>query len=516
MPENKGTNEKQTKKEVFVHKNIFIYIVIGLIILTFVISSGVVPGFFDFISEITTKADKNTDGTISIERLAQTPANQGNSNAFIGKVLGKKIQFGRDDDFNRKYDSIINNKNFNGYQKYQYLKMVFDSEIEKIIGMFSAQKMGITVSNANILKIIAKRSYTDESGAINYTALKRDLNKINQGHSEEVRAELLLENYEYDYFLNLPVGYDEVKYQYMVDNSTVKIKYFEIKNDDISLDKIDQFAKLNDEKFKQYKISKIIFSESNKKDAEAALISLINQPAQFNEVASKLRVDNKIINVLNNSEYYFLSDYDIEIATALKDTQIGAIANKIVKEPNIGYVIVKLEDVKSVDITNQTSLEKVKADYVLENKAIVELDAKKKADDIHKALLDNKNIDTLAVTTGIKLESPETEFKVTDQIFSSLSRENDNDLAFMMSIFGKDAKSTLSPYKFDNGFIVVYVESKKMADVEQLSSSYEQLEKKISADKSNGLKFDFYAEKKKEYKVVDNFKYVFKIQDFLQ
>lgn len=512
MAEKKEVKDGAVKKN---SVNFFVYLIIGLIIITFVMGSGELLGFSDFFAEITKKVEHNSDGTLSIEKLAQTPANQGNPNAYIGKVLGKKIQFGRDDDFNRRYDSIINNQNFNGYQKYQYIRMIFENEIEKNIGMYSAQNMGIRVSNDNVLRIIARRSYTNEAGQINYDALRRDLNKINQGHSEEVRAELLLENFEYDYFSNLPVGYDEVKYQFQSDNTTVRVKYVDVRFDDIPMETLEQYAKVNDEKFKKYQISKIIFSESNKKAAEDALISVINNPAAFNETAENLRAENKIINVLHNSDYYFLNNYDPQIAAVLRDTKIGDVANKIIKEENIGYVIVKLQDVRSARLSDQDSYNYISGEYARENRALVEMDAKKKADDLYNAA-GTVSIDRAALSAGLTVESPDNEYRVGDNIFPFMDYDKSSDLAFMMSIFNKNKGDKVSPYRYDEGFVIVYIDDKTEADMSLLSSQYEQIEKRISSDKSSQLKYDFYAAKKKEYKVVDNFNYVFRIQDFLR
>ena len=113
MEEMKNNEKNDNKKDVKVSKNFFVYLIIGLIIITFVISAGVIPGIINFVDEIVQRKEVNPDGTISIERMAQTRENN-NPDSYIGKVLGHKIQFGRDDTFNRRYEYIMNMPNLGG------------------------------------------------------------------------------------------------------------------------------------------------------------------------------------------------------------------------------------------------------------------------------------------------------------------------------------------------------------------------------------------------------------------
>ena len=197
MEEMKNNEKNDNKKDVKVSKNFFVYLIIGLIIITFVISAGVIPGIINFVDEIVQRKEVNPDGTISIERMAQTRENN-NPDSYIGKVLGHKIQFGRDDTFNRRYEYIMNMPNLGGYEKYREVRNIYEDEIQKTIGMYNAKKMDITVSNKSVLRLIAKNRYTGADGKIDYDRLRSEINKINLNDSEEIKNELLLENYEYD------------------------------------------------------------------------------------------------------------------------------------------------------------------------------------------------------------------------------------------------------------------------------------------------------------------------------
>ena len=206
MEEMKNNEKNDNKKDVKVSKNFFVYLIIGLIIITFVISAGVIPGIINFVDEIVQRKEVNPDGTISIERMAQTRENN-NPDSYIGKVLGHKIQFGRDDTFNRRYEYIMNMPNLGGYEKYREVRNIYEDEIQKTIGMYNAKKMDITVSNKSVLRLIAKNRYTGADGKIDYDRLRSEINKINLNDSEEIKNELLLENYEYDYFRVIQVNF---------------------------------------------------------------------------------------------------------------------------------------------------------------------------------------------------------------------------------------------------------------------------------------------------------------------
>ena len=184
MEEMKNNEKNDNKKDVKVSKNFFVYLIIGLIIITFVISAGVIPGIINFVDEIVQRKEVNPDGTISIERMAQTRENN-NPDSYIGKVLGHKIQFGRDDTFNRRYEYIMNMPNLGGYEKYREVRNIYEDEIQKTIGMYNAKKMDITVSNKSVLRLIAKNRYTGADGKIDYDRLRSEINKINLNDSEE-------------------------------------------------------------------------------------------------------------------------------------------------------------------------------------------------------------------------------------------------------------------------------------------------------------------------------------------
>ena len=113
--------------------------------------------------------------------------------------------------------------------------------------------MGITISNEQVFDVVSKRYYTKQDGSVDYDRMASDRTMINSKYTEPVRSELLYENYEFDYFDNLPVDKDEVSSVFKLENTKVKIKYFDLKFDNIDMLKLDSYLKVNDEKFKLYK-----------------------------------------------------------------------------------------------------------------------------------------------------------------------------------------------------------------------------------------------------------------------
>ena len=515
MEEMKNHEKVNNKKEVTVSKNFFVYLVIGLIIITFVISAGVIPGIINFVNEIVQHKEINQDGTISIQRMAQTRENN-NPDSYIGKVLGHKIQFGHDDTFNRRYEYIMNMPNLGGYEKYREVRNIYEDEIQKVIGMFNAKKMDITVSNKSVLRLIAKNRYTGADGKIDYDKLRSEINKINLNDSEEIKNELLLENYEYDYFGHLPVSYSEVAFSYGINNTKVKVKYADIPFNSISKEKLAEYVANNSVKFRQYKVGKIVFADTAtaKRDAEKALMELTTDPTQFDTIAENLKKENKIINFINDSTFHFAEDYNEQIASILPTTELGKVCNKLAAEPNVGYTIVKVLDTKNADVADNAVASRAKNAYVTENRSLAELDSQTKAKDIFDKVKNGEDFATVSSSVGIQISSSEQEMLITDNILPMLDISNDKDMEFITKLFFSKVGVPVEPYKYANGVVVAYVESRTDANMENMEADFEKLVKSSDSIKVAALRQDFYREEKKKHKVVDNFHYAIRIQDF--
>lgn len=506
---------KSSKKDVKVNKNFFVYIIIGLIIITFVISAGVIPGIINFVNEMVQRKEVNPDGTISIERMAQTRENN-NPDSYIGKVLGHKIQFGRDDTFNRRYEYIMNMPNLSGYEKYREVRNIYEDEIQKVIGMYNAKKMNITVSNKSVLRLIAKNRYTGADGKIDYDKLRSEINKINLNDSEEIKNELLLENYEYDYFGHLPVSYSDVAFSYGINNTKTKVKYIDIPFNDISKDKLAEYVANNSVKFRQYKVGRIIFADTAaaKRDAEKTLMELTVDPTQFDEIGEKLKKENKIINIITDSTFNFADNYDSQIAEALAATELGKVCNKLAAEPNIGYTIIKVLDTKNADIADDAVALRAKNAYTTENRSLAELDSQTKAKEVFDRITAGEDMATVSSSVGIQIGGSDEEMLLTDNILPMLDFSNDKDMEFITKVFFSKVGVPVEPYKYANGVVVAYVENRTDIDIEAMEADYDRLAKASDSMKVAALRQDFYREEKKKHKVVDNFHYAIRIQDF--
>ncbi|HPO50151.1 MAG TPA: hypothetical protein PLO89_07500, partial [Spirochaetota bacterium] len=92
---------------------------------------------------------------------------------------------------------------------------------------------------------------------------------------------------------------------------------------------------------------------------------------------------------------------------------------------------------------------------------------------------------------------------------------NTDDKIFISKAFKSEKNAVLEPFKHSNGYMVATVDSKITPSKEEFDNMYEELLKKYSENKSGNIENDFYSKERKNYEVVDNFNYVFKIQDFI-
>ena len=356
----------------------------------------------------------------------------------------------------------------------------------------------------------------NDDGFIDYDKLRSEINKINLNDSEEIKNELLLENYEYDYFGHLPVSYSEVAFSYGINNTKVKVKYADIPFNSISKEKLAEYVANNSVKFRQYKVGKIVFADTAtaKRDAEKALMELTTDPTQFDTIAENLKKENKIINFINDSTFHFAEDYNEQIASILPTTELGKVCNKLAAEPNVGYTIVKVLDTKNADVADNAVASRAKNAYVTENRSLAELDSQTKAKDIFDKVKNGEDFATVSSSVGIQVSSSEQEMLITDNILPMLDFSNDKDMEFITKLFFSKVGVPVEPYKYANGVVVAYVESRTDANMENMEADFEKLVKSSDSIKVAALRQDFYREEKKKHKVVDNFHYAIRIQDF--
>ena len=87
-------------------------------------------------------------------------------------------------------------------------------------------------------------------------------------------------------------------------------------------------------------------------------------------------------------------------------------------------------------------------------------------------------------------------------------------MEFITKLFFSKVGVPVEPYKYANGVVVAYVESRTDANMENMEADFEKLVKSSDSIKVATLRQDFYREEKKKHKVVDNFHYAIRIQDF--
>ena len=258
----KDKDKIKHKKEEIESKdtNLFVFIVIIVIIITFIFTGSSMLGISKFFGDLGKEKIKNEDGTISIPEDAQILGagvdERDARNKYIGKVYGEKIQIGPKDEFNRKLQSILGYEGIPVFQKIQWIRTIYDQEINTIIGLNNAKKTGIEISKEYLTKEVGEKFYADKDGDIDTYKMRKEQTKVNQ-YADMLIDELLFENFEMDYFNGLPISYNEVLDNYKLDNTQVTLVYIDILNSDISEKKLKTFYDINKENYKQYKLIRL-------------------------------------------------------------------------------------------------------------------------------------------------------------------------------------------------------------------------------------------------------------------
>ena len=244
-------------------RNFIIMAVIAVIIVTFVFTAEPILGFRQFFTDIGKEKVPNEDGTISIPNEAQSGENRNNPNSYVGKVLNEKIQIGKEDEFNLQLQRVFGAQQLDPYTKYQYTRYFFDRAINKIIGMYNARKMNITISKVYLTKEIGKRYFSDKDGDPDYDAMRRDTTKVNK-YSKDVLQDLLYQNYITDFFSGMPVSQTEIWENYKMDNTKVSLKYLNLSNQDVDDKKLQSYFNENKNSFKNINLP-VLFLNIKKK-----------------------------------------------------------------------------------------------------------------------------------------------------------------------------------------------------------------------------------------------------------
>ncbi|HOV12728.1 MAG TPA: hypothetical protein PK771_00415 [Spirochaetota bacterium] len=503
--------EKEVKKEDLKTqiRNFIITFIIGLIIVTFIFTGGPLLGMNDFVRDIGKTKVKNEDGTISIPQDAQVAQNSENPNAYVGRIKNQKIQLGKRDDFNIRLSQIFGSQ-LNPYQKYQYARYIFDSTMNKIIGMKKAVQMNLIISKDWQLKEVGKRYFSDVDGDPDYIAMKKDISKVNQ-YSKDVQESLLYESFVNDYFKGLPISGDEIFNEYKLENVKVTLKYVNLSSQEVDENLLKKYYEENKENYKQYKLTRLVFKE--KTEAEKALKEIEKDKSKFGEIGNKLKVEDKVINIIYDSEYSFIDDFEnIDLKNAVKAIQKGDLCKSYV-QTTIGPILFMLTDVVYGEYTVEKVKSKVKNEYIAKNILTIEANTKDKATEIYNEAKKN-GFEKTAAKFNLKVETS------SPAVFLGyglpyINPDNTDDKNYFATVFKSEKNTVLEPFKHSNGFMIALVNDKTTINKDEFDNMYEELLKKYSDNKSANIENDFYTKERKNYEVIDNFNYVFKIQDFI-
>ena len=307
-----------------------------------------------------------------------------------------------------------------------------------------------------------------------------------------------------DYFQGLPVSDKEIIDNYKLDNIKITAQYINIANSDIPNDKLKEYYDKNKDKYKKYKLARLVFNK--KEDALANLSKFNNEPDKFQEYADKLKTENKL-NISYDNEAQFLSDFEEQdFKNGLKNLAEGKVLNKVVTT-KIGPVIVKIDKIITADFKDAGTLEKVKNDYMTDNKDSINNSNKAKASEIYNYAKEN-GFNAVKLKFGVNITSSQP-FQFGSKGITNLDPEKDDDLNYMAKIFKANKMDIVEPYNYGSGYLIVMVLNKPQIKMDDVKSMYNDLVKRYSDEKSKNIEVDYYVNEKKKLEIIDNFNYVF-------
>ena len=506
-------NKKQGVDSKFSVQNIFVLVVIVLLIIAMgTFYPEVYAGIGNFFGDLGKEKVKNADGTISIPAEAQTAENSGRNNTYVGRVDNELIQLGREDEFNMQVQRVFASPQLDPYTKYQYTRYFFDRALNKIIGMKIAKKMNISVSKSYLTNEIGKRYFADADGDPDFEAMKDDTSAVNK-YTKTVQLDVLYQNYEMDFFGNMPVSDKELTDLYKLDEKKVSLKYIMLSSNDVSDSKLQSYFNENKDAYNKTKLKRLVFKD--KATAESKLAELVATPEKFTEIGTALQNEDKLVNITDDSEFMFAEDYEnADLQDAVRKTAKGAVADKVIQTGN-GPVIIMVNDTKAADYNDNATKTKVKNAYIASHLSDVEADVLAKANDIYNAAK-AKDLDAAGKQFNMAVETMQNPVSFMEYGIPSIGTDSTDDKGYIVSVFKAKKGDVLPAYKTGSGYLIAQVNEVTEADTDKLSTQYNDIYTKYAQQKSAEIEQDFYTKEKKKYHVVDNFNYVFKIQDFIR
>lgn len=501
--------EKKEEKESS-NTNLFVFTVVIIIIITFIFTSGSLKGMVNTLGDLGKEKIKNEDGTFSIPEDAQTLENNETSREeamekYIGKVDGEKIQLFRDDNFNKNIQDVINFDGLTDYQKIQWIRVMFDQQIDAMIGMTNAKKLGINISKDYLIKEVGARSnkYRDKDGDVDIYLMKKDEKEVNR-QAEMLLDQLLYENFKRDLFEGLPISFNELYDNYKLDNIKITLEYMDILNNEINKDILKKYYDNNKEKYRLYKLIRLYFK--TKEIAAENLNKFRQEPLKFIEFAEKLKAEDKIVNIRFDPEYYFIEEFtEPQLGEIVKKTGKDQVGEKVI-ESELGNFIFLVENIVYGEIEDGKTSEKVKNDYLAENNETVNKSNKEKSDLIYEYALKN---DLLSASkkygSELKKSSP---FLFMGYNAPNMNPDETDDLNFMVQVFKGSKGEILKPHKHKNGYMIARIIEKEDVTKEKVEGLYNDLVSRYSNRKSQNLENDYYSVERKKIQIIDNFKYV--------
>lgn len=511
-----GTGKPKKEKHGSRNINILLIAVTILIIISFTFydsptRSGPIDGIRDFIANLKKTRIINDDGTITIPEDAPAGENREKPGTYIGKVLGEKITFGKNDLFNQNFKYIYDNKQLNPFQKYSYARQIFDESINRIIGVYNAKNVGIRISDSYKYLEIGKRYYKMSDGEINWKAMERDKATVTSLASDVVDS-LLYENFLKDSFGGLPLSNNEMWDFYVMDNVKVSIDYVTLSNYNVADDKLIAYFNDNKNEYIKYKLTKIVFDSQKSSDAEKALEEIKADKSKFKIIGERLNSEKKIINMVTDTDFSFLQNIkDIELREELKGKNIGDIGSKVVKT-EAGLVLFMVEEIKYPSFAENDIQSMVKNDYIKKYANQIEESNKVLAEKVFNYARQN-GLYSAAKAFNLKVDTSSKALFMDP--LPNLGDTTD-DKNFTVNVFKSKKGEIVGPHKFSTGYMVCSIKEKDDISISDFESKFDGYAKRYVRMKEMIVEADFFKAERKKHEIVDNFNLVINYQTFFE
>ena len=495
-------NKKKTLKEKI--KEFYIVTVIALIVVTFLLGGALVTGadIFTGLNSFMAnfKVKKNEDGTYS---WPEEKIRRGNS-VVVGAVRDKLITFDENSPLRYQFEYIYQNEQIPQQYKPMYLKQAFDQEINKAVGKIEAEKSRIYYSANYVMKSL--RDQFTRDGKFDRKSFNMASQLEKSQRFDSIRDDSIFYRWQSDMFQNMLVSDNEVIYNNSIENWKLKVEYVFFSYDDIDDETLNSYFTDNKDDFAEIKAEYIVFASED--EAKKNLAALQADADNFTTLCEDLVKSEKakLSGKLLDGDWFHYEKLGLgdEFITEAKSVQIGSVSSKPIPLAE-SWQIFRILDRRTPDLDDAEVKNRIKEKYLDKEKFSVEEKRIKQAQDFYNSLTEN-DLKKAAEENGYSIEtSGEFSFLKTAGAPKEVRIDDEK---FFTKVFAASLNEILGPIEITIGVIVVKIID-ELIPPELDDEKNKQEKDRIASSRSYRANDNYYNEKKKDYKVVNNYDLIF-------